>query len=53
MIEFRTRVRQIPNRLASVLTGINDEREIKQILSVELDEALTVLSTLDLDEEAA
>ena len=55
IIELRARFRQLPARVAAQLVGVTSKAEIKEILLDEIDETLTVLAdvAIDDDDEAA
>jgi phage terminase Nu1 subunit (DNA packaging protein) len=44
ILEFKTRLRLIPSRVAGQLVGLDNETEIKAVLLDEVDQSLTVLS---------
>lgn len=53
MLEIRTRMLAVPDRVASSLLGETNEREIKKIIGEEIEQALTSLadSSRDMDDE--
>lgn len=51
--EIRANLRNIPARIASTVVGETDEKQVKIALLKEIDEALTALSKLDINELGA
>jgi len=44
ILEFKARIRLLPERCANQLIGLTDKTEIKSVLLDEVDQSLTVLS---------